>query len=101
MPLREGAGLTTDGSGNHNSGIDKLDYHPGRPLLRSEDAGETSSHPSANHSYAGSFFEQVAEGIYDEDRAKMRREVLRYIAFVWAIVVWYAKVAYIKEYTTR
>jgi len=99
MPSRDGAGSTITGSGNDTSGIDRLDYHPGRPLRRHEDAGETSSHPSANHSYAGSFFEQVAEGIYNEDRAKMRREVLRYISFIWAIVVWYATMFHESEWT--
>ena len=68
--------------------IDKLDYHPGRPLLRPDEGAEASGRASQEHSYAGSFFEQVAEGIQDKDRAKKTREVVRYLSFVWAIVNW-------------
>lgn len=77
------------GSGDEeNTTIDKLDYRPGgRPLLLSpHDDGEGSGRPSQDTSYAGSFFEQVAEGVVDADRQRMRREVVRYISFFWALV---------------
>ncbi|KAI4763580.1 ARM repeat-containing protein [Aureobasidium sp. EXF-3400] len=76
-------------SGNASRGgpvIDKLDYHPGRPLLRADDEAESSGRPSAEHSYAGSFFEQVAEGIQKRDRQKMQLKLSRYLTFAWAIV---------------
>ncbi|GAM90070.1 hypothetical protein ANO11243_081100 [Dothideomycetidae sp. 11243] len=68
--------------------IDKLDYHPSsRPLLGGDDGADSASgRPSQEHSYAGSFFEQVAEGILDIDRAKKTREVVRYSSFVWALI---------------
>lgn len=68
------------------NGIDKLDYHPGRPLLQPDDQGDTSSRPSHDNSYAGSFFEAIAEGVVEKDRARMRREVIRYVGFAWAIL---------------
>ncbi|KAF2149116.1 MFS monocarboxylic acid transporter-like protein [Myriangium duriaei CBS 260.36] len=71
------------GSSSGNA-IDKLDYHPSRPLLSNDDEG--SGRPSQEHSYAGSFFEQVAEGILDRDRAKKTREVVRYGSFAWALI---------------
>lgn len=71
--------------------IDKLDYSPGRPLLRTDDETDSPGRASGEHSYAGSFFEQVAEGILDRDRKKMKREVRRYLGFVWAIINWYVE----------
>lgn len=35
---------------------------------------------------AGSFFEQVAEGIQEQDKRKVGREVVRYGGFFWAVV---------------
>jgi len=76
-------------STNNGGGIDKLDYHPGRPLLRPDDnGGGAGGNGHEDTSYAGSFFEHVAEGIVDRDRAKMRREVLRYFSFCWAVLEW-------------
>ncbi|KAF2869915.1 major facilitator superfamily domain-containing protein [Massariosphaeria phaeospora] len=74
--------------GTPNGIIDKLDYHPPvhsprRPLL---DVESTSSRPSQDTSYAGSFFEHVADGIVARDRVRMRRQVLRWLSFVWAVV---------------
>jgi hypothetical protein len=79
-------------SGNADRGpvIGKLDYHPGRPLLRADEEAESSGRPSAEHSYAGSFFEQVAEGIQKRDRQKMQLQLSRYLTFGWAIVNWSA-----------
>ncbi|KAF2632100.1 MFS monocarboxylic acid transporter [Macroventuria anomochaeta] len=72
-------------SGAHLA-IDKLDYNsPRRPLLGGSDA--SSSHdPSNDNSYAGSFFEQVAEGVMERDRDRLQRVVVRWLSFVWAIV---------------
>ncbi|KAJ9647892.1 putative monocarboxylate transporter mch1 [Coniosporium tulheliwenetii] len=70
-----------------NGGIDKLDYHPGgRPLLQVDDSASETGRPSHDTSYAGSFFENVAEGIVERDRRKMRRQIIRYTSFAWAIV---------------
>lgn len=67
--------------------IDKLDYHPGgRPLLPPNNGAEGSGRPSEDHSYAGSFFEEIAEGVVAEDRERMKKEVVRYWSFVWAII---------------
>lgn len=68
--------------------IDKLDYHPGgRPLLHDDgNGGESSGRQSEDRSYAGSFFEDVAEGIAEDDRQKMKREAVRYISFAWALI---------------
>lgn len=75
-----------DSNGNGNATIGKLDYHPGgRPLLLDPSA-EGSGRPSEEHSYAGSFFSDIAEGIVDQDRAKMKKQVVRYVAFCWALV---------------
>ncbi|KAE8850452.1 hypothetical protein PTNB85_00868 [Pyrenophora teres f. teres] len=76
-------------SGNAITTIDKLDYPPNsprRPLL-SPDIDTESQRRSQGTSYAGSFFEQVAEGIYQRDRVMMQRVVLRWLSFVWAIVI--------------
>jgi len=77
-------------NGGNNNNINKLNYPgPGarRPLLQ-DDASGNSARPSHDNSYAGSFFEQVAEGIYTQDRQKMKREVVRYFSFAWAVVTW-------------
>ncbi|KAJ4991298.1 transporter mch1 [Stagonosporopsis vannaccii] len=66
-------------------GIDKLDYPSARrPLLASSDASSTAA--SNDNSYAGSFFEQVAEGVMERDRARLQRLALRWLSFAWAIV---------------
>jgi MFS family permease len=80
---------------NSNGGatIDKLDYlpqnSPRRPLLAVDDSSDANSNRRSQEttpSYAGSFFEQVAEGILERDREKMQRVVLRWLSFGWAIV---------------
>ena len=70
-------------------GIDKLDYRPSerRHLLQPDDGSDEDGR-SHDNSYAGSFFEQVAEGIMEADLKKRKREVLRYLAFIWAVVNW-------------
>ncbi|KAF2680087.1 MFS monocarboxylic acid transporter [Lentithecium fluviatile CBS 122367] len=72
---------------NSSNGIDKLDYtSPRRPLLHADADSSGSTRHSRDTSYAGSFFEQVAEGIMDRDRERLQREVVRWLSFVWAIV---------------
>ncbi|PNS14709.1 hypothetical protein CAC42_1731 [Sphaceloma murrayae] len=90
--------------------IDKLDFpaHPSasrssQPLLRPDDAAGQSNDRvgtgsgsgirggagrgrSQDRSYAGSFFEQVAEGIEGRERERKTREVLRVGGFAWAVV---------------
>ncbi|PVI02032.1 MFS general substrate transporter [Periconia macrospinosa] len=71
---------------NHSNGIDKLDYHsPRRPLLQSDPESD-SNRRSQDTSYAGSFFEQVAEQIMERDRQRLQREAVRWLSFIWAIV---------------
>lgn len=90
-------------SSNRSGGntIDKLDYQQRRPLLsrpsveeREEDDvndnGESSgSQEGDRNRYAGNFFEQVADGIWEVDRARKTREVVRYGSFIWALIEWY------------
>ncbi|KAI8936211.1 hypothetical protein NX059_006639 [Plenodomus lindquistii] len=75
---------------HHNNHIDKLEYAPSRsprrPLLAPDSSDAGSQPNSQDTSYAGSFFEQVAEGIYERDRLKMQRAALRWLSFAWAIV---------------
>ncbi|TKA82391.1 hypothetical protein B0A55_01406 [Friedmanniomyces simplex] len=73
--------------------IDKLDYHPGGRLLTPHNHNHNNNHnhdssPSGQQSpsYAGSFFEEIAEGIATQQRQRVSKEVLRYIAFAWAII---------------
>lgn len=79
-------------SGNGVQIIDKLDYLPQnsskRPLLApdADNISSSSNRPSQDTSYAGSFFEQVAEGIMERDRERLQRVVLRWLSFVWAII---------------
>lgn len=76
-------------SRSQNNDIGKLDYVPGgRPLLHdhSNEPEEPASRQSEDHSYAGSFFEDVAEGIVEQDREKMKKQVVRYTSFAWAII---------------
>lgn len=74
-----------------NGRIDKLEF-PSRnertPLIK--DAQRVSSpEPSQASSHAGRFFEDVAEGIQNQDRARLGREIVRYGSFIWAILSWY------------
>ena len=88
MAQRSNNNHTGPSQGNH---IDKLDFPRRRgerqPLLH--DRSEPSPGPSHETSRSGSFFEQVAEGIQERDRARMKQEVVRYGSFVCAILSWY------------
>ena len=69
--------------------IGKLDYVPGgRQLLHDHgnESAEAPSRQSEDRSHAGSFFSEIAEGIAERDREKMKKEVIRYISFVWALI---------------
>jgi MFS family permease len=75
---------------NSSNGIGKLDYHasnnPRRPLLQPSGEDGDESRASQDTSYAGSFFEQVAEGIMERDRERLQRQAVRWLSFVWAII---------------
>lgn len=86
MPSRPSSSRRHQQQHRTEHGIDKLDYHPGgRPLLHADNA-ESIGRTSEDRSYAGSFFEDVAEGMADEDRKYKTREVVRYVSFIWAII---------------
>lgn len=69
-----------------NGGIDKLDYKPGGRPLSAHQEEEAQPRRSEDTSYAGSFFEQVAEGVMEEDSARIKQDVVKYISFAWALV---------------
>lgn len=64
--------------------IERLDYKPGGRLLV-PDPADTARGRSEERSIAGSFFSEVAEGIAQQDRAKMKKQTMRYISFAWAL----------------
>jgi hypothetical protein len=67
--------------------VDKLDFER-RPLLEPE-RGDTSPRVSnGGPSYAGSFLDQVAEGIQSRDKQVFNREMVRYVSFAVAILSW-------------
>ena len=68
--------------------IDKLDFDQARWPLLGDDGGEGSPSQSTAPSIAGSFFEQIVEGIQERDREKMKTQVARYASFVIAILSW-------------
>lgn len=75
--------------------IDKLDFPAAdsrTPLLHSANHNDASSFVSSAASMdgRGRFFEDVAEGIQAQDRARFQRESVRYVSFAWAIISWYA-----------
>ncbi|KAF2094453.1 MFS monocarboxylic acid transporter-like protein [Rhizodiscina lignyota] len=85
---RAGAAASTTANG-----IERLEYKPPdadarRPLLGGDgrDGDGDRRSRSRDTSVAGSFFEQVAEGIQEQDRRRIGREVVRYGGFCWAIV---------------
>jgi MFS family permease len=75
-------------------GIDKLDYlpppssssSPRRPLLGSDVSSTHGPSASNDNSYAGSFFDHVAEGVMERDRERLQRLLVRWLSFAWAIV---------------
>lgn len=68
--------------------IDKRDFHPRQSQSQDDEAAESSGRPSNDLGHDGRFFEHVAEGILERDRARMRREVIRYGSFIIAIANW-------------
>lgn len=90
---------------NEAGTIDKLDFpSPSTPsraagasgsgerthLIRGSQSVESlRDEPPSHHSLrSGHFFEDVAEGIQERDREQLKREVKRYVSFVWALVCW-------------
>ena len=74
---------------NSGGGIERLEYKPGgRPLQHdhSNDDSEQASRHSEERSLAGSFFSEVAEGIVEQDREKMKKEAERYFSFALSII---------------
>ena len=71
-----------------NNRIGKLDFpslDEQQTLLHSTSADD-SRQPGHLSGYTGHFFEDVAEGIQSRDREELRREIVRYGSFVWAIL---------------
>ncbi|KAF1841102.1 MFS monocarboxylic acid transporter [Cucurbitaria berberidis CBS 394.84] len=79
-----------EGKRNSANAIDKLDYlppnSPRRPLLGPDSDDAEFTRHSQDTSSAGSFFDQVAEGIMERDRERLQRVFVRWLSFVWAIV---------------
>ena len=59
-----------------------------RRSFNSSDQHIYSQRSSRDASTRGSFLEQVAGGIQEQDRAMMRNEVIRYTSFLWAVINW-------------
>ncbi|KAK4539151.1 hypothetical protein LTR36_001197 [Oleoguttula mirabilis] len=85
---RPASGRSTTNNNDGQPLIGKLDYHPGgRPLLHAEHDHDQGGRASSEHSYAGSFFSDIAEGIASEQRHKINKQVIRYFSFAWAILM--------------
>ena len=82
--------------------IDKLDFpssdsssrervlHSSEGDLRYDRSRQTSvGSLQTETGFNGRFFERVAENIQARDRKRIKREVLRYFSFFWAIISWY------------
>lgn len=52
------------------------------------DSQPIDSPPDTPASRGGYFFENVAQGVQDRDRAHLKRELVRYTSFIWAILSW-------------
>jgi hypothetical protein len=65
--------------------IDRLDFDSNRGTVRSgssRDAGRSLLDEDVD------FMEEIAEGILERDRQRMRREVVRILSFVCAVLSW-------------
>jgi hypothetical protein len=68
-----------------NPHIGRLDFDANRGTVRSNasrDTGRTLLDEDVD------FMEEVAEGILERDRQRMRREVIRTLSFVCAVLSW-------------
>jgi hypothetical protein len=68
--------------------LDKLDFDQSRRPLLEPEAGDTSPRSNGGPSYAGSFLDQVAEGIQERDREDFKRGLVRYVSFAVAVFSW-------------
>lgn len=86
-------------SGNR---IDKRDFDARQPLLeRHRQLGDAVSQTSrssvsdvdygaiSDNRRSDGLLYEVAEGIIERDRRRMRGEVIRVISFVWGVITWY------------
>jgi hypothetical protein len=72
----------------HNR-LDKLDFDQSRrPLLEPEEGDTSPRGSNGGPSYAGSFLDQVAEGIQARDREDFKRGLVRYVSFAVAVLSW-------------
>ena len=65
--------------------IDRLDFDLNRGTARSETSRRAG--PSLLDEDVD-FMAEVAEGIVEKDRQRMRREVIRTSSFIWALLNW-------------
>ena len=70
-----------------NGGIDKLDFDENRKPA-STHAGSDDSGPEGLLRDDESLLSNVVDGVIERDRRKMRRAIIRYVSFVWAILNW-------------
>jgi hypothetical protein len=71
--------------------IDRLDFDANRGTARSNSSrggGRSLLDEDVD------FMDEVAEGIVERDRLRMRREVIRTFSFVCAMLSWYAYLAF-------
>lgn len=77
---------------NGSNAIGRLDFpsnnsnEHSRLIHDSERIDSPDEEPESSRS--GYFFENVANGIQNRDRALFKRELVRYTSFVWAILSW-------------
>lgn len=74
---------------NGGSKIDRLEIPSNERTRLLHDSQPIDSPPDTPASRSGYFFETVAQGIQDRDRTLLKRELVRYTSFVWAILSWY------------
>jgi hypothetical protein len=71
-------------SSHDNGHIDRLDFDANRGTIRSDSSrgGRSLLDDDVD------FMDEVAEGILERDRQRMRREVIRTLSFVCAVLSW-------------
>jgi hypothetical protein len=76
------------GRSAHDEDDDSDDVDERRPLLE-VDPRPIAAESSTDASYAPSLLERVAEGIRLRESAALKREIVRYVGFVVAILSWF------------